>query len=450
MRVLLIGKGGREHALAWKIKQSPLLSHLFVWPAGPVTALLGTTLPLPASADLKSVAETSRDMGIDLVICGPEAPLAEGLADQCRVVGIPTFGPLMASARLEAEKAFAKDMMAKAGIPTARCQVVYSEEECRQVAYSMLEDKGGAVLKASGLAAGKGVFVCEDKAAIEAGLKHLYHTDMRKAARQVVVEEILLGRECSYFAFVSTEHAPDSRSLGFAVDYKRLEDGDRGPNTGGMGCYAPVTWLPPHAAAEVEERVVRPLIRTLKAEGLSYQGCLYVGLMWSPDHGPQVVEFNVRLGDPEAQVLAALDDRDWLALMADCCGLSVAPHVLGESMRPLRTDLCAVAVVMAGETYPFGEGVEHPANLPLDTFSGVGGISASKASSNALDSLTFAAGVDPVGTDKVLTGSGRVLTVAARSETFEGARQSAYAKVEAIQAHWPRARYRKDIAKNPK
>jgi phosphoribosylamine--glycine ligase len=449
MRVLLIGKGGREHALAWKLEESPLLSQLYVWPSGPITSRIGTPLPLSGTADLKAVAEMSRELGIDLVVCGPEGPLADGLADRCLEVGIPTFGPQRVAAQLEAEKAFAKDMMAKAGIPTAKSKVAYSEEECRQVAFAMLKEKGGAVLKASGLAAGKGVFVCQSQAAIEAGLKHLYHTDMRKAAGQVVVEEILLGRECSYFAFISTDREPHSRSLGFAVDYKRLEDGDLGPNTGGMGCYAPVTWLPPNAADEVEKRVVMPLVKTLRAEGVSYRGCLYVGLMWSPEEGPQVVEFNVRLGDPEAQVLATLDDRDWLALMADCCGLTVPSHTLSQSSRPLRADQCAVAVVMAGETYPFGEGVEHPANLPLTLFSGGRGDNLASGDKNTDGSLTFAAGVEPIGADQVRTGSGRVLTVAARASTFEAARRQAYSQVEAIRALWPRARYRKDIAKNP-
>ena len=446
MRVLLIGKGGREHALAWKIKESPLLSELYVWPAGPVTARIGTPLSLPDLADMKSVALKARDLGIDMVVSGPEIPLAEGLADFCLEVGIPTFGPVRAAARLEADKAFAKEIMSKAGIPTARSHVARSEDECRMLALTMLKETGGTVLKASGLAAGKGVFVCSSSEAVEAGLRHLYHTDMRKAAALVVVEEVLLGRECSYFTFVSTTRENSSTSLGFAVDFKRLEEGDKGPNTGGMGCYAPVTWLPPHAAQEVEVEVVQPLLKTLSEEGIPYQGCLYVGLMWSPVRGPQVVEFNVRLGDPEAQVLATLDDRDWLLLMADRCGLAVPAEALAKAQRPLTQDYCAVAVVMAGQTYPFGEGKEATATLPLALFQGDSHWHGANADEKRIAALTFGGGVVSESASTVRTGGGRVLTVAARAESFADARQRAYAKVESIQEIWPHARFRRDIA----
>lgn len=447
MRVLLVGRGGREHALAWKIKESPLLTALYVWPTGPVTGALGIPLPLASSADLQTVAKAAQELGIDLVIAGPEVPLAEGLADFCQDVGIPTFGPVQRAARLEADKAFAKDMMRKASVPTARSQVAFSEDECRQMARDLLQETGGAVLKASGLAAGKGVFVCTTREQMEAGLKHLYHTDMRRAASQVVVEEILFGRECSYFTFISTDREPSSTSLGFAVDFKRLEDGDQGPNTGGMGCYAPVPWLPDDAADQVETQVVQPLLKALRAEGIPYQGCLYVGLMWSPERGPQVIEFNVRLGDPEAQVLATLDDRDWLALMADRCGLRVPPVQLAQAHRPMTTEECAVAVVMAGETYPFGEGVESPAVLPLGLFH-VKSFDRGAAAGVRPASLVFGAGIEAVSEDAVRTGAGRVLVVAARAGSFAEAREKAYRQAEDVQKLWPKARFRRDIAQS--
>ncbi len=435
MRVLLIGKGGREHALAWKIRGSALLQELFVWPGGPVFSGLATPLPAPASASFHELVAVAKAHGIGVVISGPEAPLSEGLADTFNAAGIPTFGPVQAAAQLESSKAFAKDMMQRAGIPTAAYEVVGDEAACREVSLAFLAKSGGAVLKASGLAAGKGVFVCFNAAEIEEGLRHLYHTDMRAAAAAVVVEEVLLGRECSYFSLIG---AGGPTGLGFAVDFKRLHEQDQGPNTGGMGCYAPVPWLPADAEQQVVDQVVAPLLRALQAAGLTYCGCLYVGLMWSETKGPQVVEFNVRLGDPEAQVLAAYDDRDWLAVMAAKAGVAVPAAALAAATAPVSHQDRSVAVVMVSQGYPFGGEQGPAAELPLAAFT--------KITEEKEDVKVFAAAILPGAAGHVRTGVGRVLTVAARGASFAAARAKAYARVQELAAAWPGARWRRDIA----
>ncbi len=433
MKVLVVGKGAREHALAQKFHSSPLLTALYVWPGNAAMAGLGTALDLPPGADHRQLAEAAKAAGIDLAVVGPEGPLAEGLADAFAARGVPTFGPKQRAAQLESSKAFSKEIMRKAKVPTAAFELAHGEAECRRLALALLARTGGAVLKASGLAGGKGVFVCRDKDEIEEGLRHLYHTDMSRAAATVVVEATLIGREVSYFAFLGPSGAT---GLGFAVDFKRLEDGDRGPNTGGMGCYAPVPWLPAGAEKLVEDRVVTPLLAQLEAEGIEYTGCLYVGLMWS-ETGPEVVEFNVRFGDPEAQVLAVYDDRDWLALMADKAGLAVGADVLRAAQAKITHKERAVAVVLAAKGYPFGSGSDTArGNLPLAMFAPSG------------DHLrVFAASVKPGdAATAVATGSGRVLTVCARARDFAAAREKAYAKVQEIAALWPEARFRRDIA----
>lgn len=429
MKVLVVGKGAREHALAKKLHSSPLLTSLYVWPGNAAMAGLGATaVDLPPSADNRQVSEAAKALGVDLVVVGPEVPLAEGLADALLAQGVKVFGPRQKAAQLESSKAFSKEMMRKAGVPTAPFELARGEQDCRRLALAMLARTGGTVLKASGLAAGKGVFVCTDKDDIEEGLRHLYHTDMTKAAGTVVVEETLKGREVSYFTFIGVGGAT---GLGFAVDFKRLEDQDRGPNTGGMGCYAPVPWLPVGAEKLVEERVVRPLLAQLEKEGIEYTGCLYVGIMWT-ETGPEVVEFNVRLGDPEAQVLSVYDDRDWLALMAFKAGLPVDAAALAKASAKVTHKDRAVAVVMAAKGYPFGSASDSAkGHLPLSLFT---------------EGDVFAASVSPGVDGQLATGAGRVLTVCARGHDFAAARERAYGKVKIIAHQWPDARFRRDIA----
>ena len=331
LKVLLVGKGGREHALAWKISNSELCHKLYLWPGNAAMAPLGEVFDLAPDADFEALADHAKGCKIDLVVCGPEAPLADGLADTLATHGIPVFGPRKQAAMLEASKEFSKKMMQDAGVPTATYVVAEGEEQCRKAAYSMLNEIGATVIKADGLAGGKGVFVCENQDHIDEALKRLYQSSMKSAAERVVVEERLIGRECSYFTFLGSHTEEDSSAgstgLGFAVDFKRLNDGDLGPNTGGMGCYAPVPWLPDDAGRQIEEKVVKPLVKHLASLNIFYTGCLYVGVMWTAD-GPKVIEFNVRLGDPEAQLLSMYDDRDWLALMASKCGIKVPSDAL--------------------------------------------------------------------------------------------------------------------------
>lgn len=434
LRVLLIGGGGREHAIAGKLRTSPHLESLYVWPGNPSLNRLATPLDLPREASFEKLIAAAQSHNIQLVFCGPEKPLADGLADAFLAVGIPVFGPRKAAAQLESSKSFAKQIMKDAGIPTADFIIAETREACRSAALRMLAEEGGVVLKASGLAAGKGVFVCRSIAQVDEGLARLYSDAMREAAATVVIEKLLLGRECSYFVFLGRGQPT---SIGFAVDYKRLRDGDDGPNTGGMGCYAPVPWLPENAGPQVDSAVVQPLIRTLRARGIEYTGCLYVGLMWGAK-GPQVVEFNVRLGDPEAQVLAVWDSRDWLQLAAAKAGL----NGFDKAPLPLTRNRRAVAVVMASSGYPYGEKPDVKAVVPWRVFDAP----RTAATGQVQVFGASVAGAPDGSIDGVLTGSGRVFTVVAVDESFRHARAAAYQRVAMIRDYWPDCQFRTDIA----
>ncbi len=430
--MLLVGSGGREHALACKFAASPLLGKLFLWPANPGMLGLGAALALPPAASHAELLGEARRLAVDLIVVGPEAPLSAGLIDAAQAAGFATFGPTQAAAQLEASKVFAKDIMRAAGVPTASYEVAHSLEECRLKALQQLQSKGGVVLKASGLAAGKGVFVCKAAADIEQALHHFYATDMRQAAAQVVVEELMVGRECSYFVMLGGSGA--QHSLGFAVDHKRLLDGDLGPNTGGMGCYTPVPWLPAGAADQIDREVVQPVVRELARRHISYQGWLYVGLMWTAS-GPRVVEFNVRLGDPEAQVLALQDQSDWLALIAALVNPS-RQALLDQPTVKTADHHATVGVVLASAGYPFaGDVVDQSLRLDLAQ------LAAGK------DGVTiFAASVVPTTeVNLVSPGRGRVLCVVARDASFAAARTKAYEVVAAITQRWPGAQFRRDI-----
>ena len=423
MRVLVVGSGGREHALCWKLKKSPECSALFVWPGNPAINRVGNALGLAADASFDKVADTANSLGIDLVVVGPEAPLSAGIADVMTKKGLRVFGPASDAAQLESSKAFAKRIMLEASIPTAAYEVVTSREACLACAQRILNRDGGVVLKASGLASGKGVFVCQNEHDLMEGVERLYGSSLRDAASQVVVEEMLFGREVSYFCFIG--HGEITR-VGFAVDHKRLLPGDKGPNTGGMGCYTPVPWLPGDAGDQVDARVVVPLLEALDRNGISYTGCLYVGLMWS-DKGPSVVEFNVRFGDPEAQVLALSDQTDWLPLMATKVGLKTKRVTQTEPPKPV------MGFVLASSGYPYGEVPDIGATVPWSVLD-----------SNTDGSAVFCASVGKAD-GGVQTGSGRVFLVAGTGKTFNAAKSKALARIEKVRAVWPHAQWRQDI-----
>ena len=427
MKVLVLGQGGREHALAWKLKKSNKVNDLLVWPGNSLSSQWGHPLSLEAGASFDQLIACLRDHRVDLVICGPEAPLAEGLADKLEAAGIACFGPKRQGASLEASKAFAKDVMAKAGIPTAAYQVAHNLSAAEGLASTVLKEKAGVVIKASGLAGGKGVFVCREAAEVRSAIERLQNS-MAKAADAVVVEEVLEGRECSYFTFLGQR---GSTPLGFAVDFKRLQDNDVGPNTGGMGSYAPVPWLPPNAGALVEEAVVTPLLKELRSREIPYTGFLYVGLMWSPEKGPQVVEFNCRLGDPEAQILAVHDSRDWLPIMAHQAGLSDVCDFPPENPNPGAT----VGVVLASDGYPYEKSKYPSTQIAHGDLAEQDG------------SVVFGAAVQPSGPNAIATGSGRVFCVVATGIDHAEARQRVYQRCDKLQNKWPHSQMRRDIAR---
>lgn len=430
MRVLLVGSGARETALAWKLSQSEKLSELHLAPGNSAAAHWGKPAQINQTS-VDHITNFSVENHIDFVICGPEGPLAEGLCDRLQQEGIPSFGPTKELAKLESSKAFAKEVMEKAGIPTAEYQVSNSREQTLQLSLKMLEDHRGCVIKASGLASGKGVFVCKSADEIEAAVDRLYGSSMSEAADHVVVERILEGRECSYFTLIGPKQ---SLPVGFAVDFKRVGDGDQGPNTGGMGAYSPVPWLPDNATDLVDERIIQPLVKELGRRGLSYLGCLYVGLMWTKD-GPFVVEFNVRLGDPEAQVLLPSFSEDLLEITYDLAvGSSIAHRRLTEQQP-------TVGVVMTSPKYPFETSPPSSELIAAEL------VDSTPYNQQLADKQVYVFGASMQKHQENYTpGNGRVLTVVAIAEDFSKARELAYERVALIGNQWKQNHHRKDIA----
>jgi phosphoribosylamine--glycine ligase len=420
MRVLVVGSGGREHALAWKIARSPLVRALHAAPGNPGIARVAELVALAAD-DVEGIARWSRENGIDLVVVGPEAPLVRGIADRIGKDGIPVFGPTAAAAEIEGSKAFAKDVMRAAGIPTA----AWAAFEAPEPALAWASARGGrVVVKADGLAAGKGVVVCEDLAEVEGALRSILVERKHGAAgARVVVEERLSGPEASFIAFTDGERV---RMLAAAQDHKRVLDGDRGPNTGGMGAFSPAPGVSPELAARVEREVLLPAVRELARRGRPFRGALYAGLMLTPD-GPRVLEFNARLGDPETQPLM-------LRLPGD-----VVPALLGAARGDLSgvslefDPRAAVAVVLAAEFYPAKPALG-------DVIEGADGL--------------FDPGVEVFhagtrrGTDgRLVTAGGRVLTVCALGSDVPDAARRAYAAAGRI--HFRGEHHRRDIGKRP-
>jgi len=398
VRVLLIGSGGREHALAWKLAQSPLLTELHAAPGNPGIAALGRCHPVRAD-DVEAVLGLARALSVDLVVVGPEVPLVAGLGDVLRSMGIPVFGPSRAAAAIEGSKSFAKDVMAAAGVPTAA---------------RLAEAVAPCVLKADGLAAGKGVVVCTTRAAVEAGLAELEGFE-----GPLVVEELLDGPEVSVFALCDGVSA---RALAVAQDFKRAYDGDRGPNTGGMGSFAPVPHLSRDEVAGLVDLTCRPVLEELAARGRPFIGVLFAGLMLTAD-GPRVLEYNCRFGDPETQSVLPLLEGDLLAALA-----AAAAGDLGE-VELERSEGAAVTVVLAAGDYPANG----------DRGSPISGIEEAEATG----ALVFHAGT-ALRDGRVVTNGGRVLNVTGLGDDLASARSAAYAAADLIS--WDGARRREDIA----
>ncbi|MBW6526334.1 phosphoribosylamine--glycine ligase [Sphingomonas sp. RHCKR7] len=411
MNILLVGSGGREHALAWKLAQSPRLDTLFAAPGNPGIARHARIAELDVD-DHRAVIDFVRRHQIGLVVVGPEVPLVRGLADNIRAIGVPVFGPGREAAKLEGSKGFTKDLCARVGIPTAR----YFKVTTRDGALACLDDFGATcVIKADGLAAGKGVVVAMSRDEAEAAIRDLY----AQGPIEAVIEERLEGPEASLFVL---SDGTTTASFGSAQDHKRVGEGDTGPNTGGMGAYSPALVLTPALEEQALGEIVRPTIDALAAAGTPYVGVLYAGLMLTAD-GPKLIEYNVRFGDPECQVLMARFAGDLVEVL-----LAVAEGRLADLPAPAFADDAALTVVMAAEGYP---------GAPR-TGGTIGGIDAAESTG----ATVFQAGTRRDGEALVASG-GRVLAVTATGADVAAARAAAYRAVEAID--FPTGFFRRDI-----
>lgn len=401
MKVLLIGSGGREHAIGWKLAQSPRVDQLMSLPGNPGLAELGPIVEGIDAADAGAVSAMARLHGVDLVVVGPEGPLAAGLVDALERTGVPAFGPTRSAARLESSKQFAKDVMSRAGVPTGAWATF---TEAAPAIEHLHRTEPPFVVKADGLAGGKGVLVTDSQADAASWVTHWIEHG------PVVIEEYLEGPEVSIFAVCTGSGAV---TLEPARDYKRLLEGDEGPNTGGMGSYSPVLDLPPGLVEQTRTDVIDPVLARLHDDGNPFAGFLYAGLVLT-DEGPKVLEFNVRLGDPECQAVLPRMTSDLVDVL--------------EGATPEWTDVSTVNVVMAAHGYP-------TAPEKGDEIRGLNG--------DFDDVIVFHAGTVAEGR-KLFVNGGRVLNVVGMGPTVDSARDRAYAAVERIS--WPGVQYRRDIA----
>lgn len=417
MNVLVLGSGGREHALAWAIAKSPRLDSLFVAPGNGGTAAIAKNVPLDMN-DADAVIGFARSENIDLVVIGPEAPLVAGVADAIRAAGIAVFGPGAQGARLEGSKSFSKEFMLAHGLPTARYKKCTSQDE----AMDYLHEVGAPiVVKADGLAAGKGVVVAEDMEEAEEAVRDCFAGDFGEAGSVVVIEEMLEGPECSMLAFLSEGKA---LAMPCAQDHKRAFDGDLGPNTGGMGVYSPVPCVTPELEAAMQEIMQNAAAATAKEFDDAYTGVLYGGFMLTAE-GPKLLEFNARFGDPETQVIMPRLESDALEAF-----YMVATGKL-DALDLRWTDQVAVCVVLASDGYP-GSYEKGKVILGIEE-------------AEELDGVTvFHAGTAFNQDDELVTNGGRVLNVVALADTFEDARELAYEACDKI--NFEGKQYRRDIA----
>ena len=415
MNILILGGGGREHSLAWAVKQNPKCDRLVVAPGNTGIAEIAEC----ASFDINDggqVVNFAEENAIDFVIIGPEAPLAAGVADRLRDAGIAVFGPGREAARLEASKSFTKEICDAAGVPTAR----WARFDAPQPAKDHIRARGAPiVVKADGLAAGKGVIVAMDEATALAAVDEMFSGAFGDAGAEVVIEEFMEGEEASFFVLCDGE---DVLPIGTAQDHKRVGEGDTGPNTGGMGAYSPAPVLDGEVAQRALEQIIRPTVAEMARRGTPYQGVLYAGLMIR-DGEPRLVEYNVRFGDPEAQVLMMRLGAQALDLMQAC-----AEGRLAEARVNWAEDH-AITVVMAAKGYPGtykkGSEIHGLEALPEDS-----------------RNMVFHAGTARAG-GRLVAAGGRVLNVTARGDTLGEARDRAYAMVDAID--WPEGFCRRDI-----
>jgi len=430
MRILVLGSGAREHALAWKLSRESNVSHVICAPGNAGIARAVTTAPLDV-LDTDAVIRLVDREQIDLTVVGPEAPLGNGLADRFEAEGRRVFGPTRGAAQLETSKAFAKDFMQRHGVPTARYRVCTSAAEALSAIRSG-EFGDALVVKADGLAAGKGVVVAPDRATAEAAVEAaMVDKSFGDAGSRVVLEELLTGPEVSFFVVANGEHYVPLLS---AQDHKRIFDGDRGPNTGGMGAFSPSPLMSDALQSQIEQVIVQPVLKGMAAEGNSFRGFLYCGLMLTPG-GPKVIEFNVRFGDPEAQVV--------LPLIAPIAPLLVAASGTGnrepgtgfsssQARKPAGPREVAVGVVLAASGYP-GE---------VRTGDVINGLE--DVARDCPDVQLFFAGVKQKGNDLVTSG-GRVLTVMATAPKYDLAIARAYEAASKIR--FEGMQYRRDIGR---
>lgn len=402
MKVLLIGSGGREHALGWKLAQSSRVTELISLPGNPGLGELGPIVEGIDSSDVGAISAMARIHGVDLVVVGPEGPLAAGVSDALSRLGIPVFGPSRSAARLESSKTFAKDVMTRAGVPTGGADTFTTAAEART---HLEKSDGPYVVKADGLAGGKGVLVTESRADAASWADHWMNSG------PVVIEEYLDGPEVSVFAVCTRSGAVP---LEPARDYKRLLEADEGPNTGGMGSFSPVSDLPDGLVNETIETVVKPTLRQMEEDGNPFTGFLYAGLVLT-DEGPKVLEFNVRLGDPETQAVLPRMTNDLLDVL--------------EGASPKWSDMATVNVVLAARGYPTAPEMG-------DEIRGING-------SQGEGVIVFHAGTAAEG-KKVFVNGGRVLNVVGTGASIDEARDRAYAAAERIT--WPGVQFRRDIA----
>jgi phosphoribosylamine--glycine ligase len=419
MKVLVVGAGAREHALCWKLRQSPLLKDLYCAPGNPGIAQLADLVPV-APEEIHRLADFASDLHIDLTVVGPELPLTLGIADEFARRGLPIFAPSQRAAEIEGSKVFAKQFMERHAIPTADFVVVHDAAEARQAG-----NRFGfpVVLKADGLAAGKGVLIAGNAAEYEAAVAALFEERRFGASSdRVLIEQHLVGEEVSFMALSDGQRL---LPLAIAKDYKRIGEGDTGPNTGGMGSHSPGGLPSGEAAAEIVETVMRTTIAGLAEEGRPFVGVLYAGLMLTAD-GPKVLEFNARLGDPEAQVLLLRLEDDLLPILAAAAAGDFDVH------RRLRfRKEAAACVVLASQGYP-GRPVTGEVITGLDAAAQTGAI-------------VFHAATERGPRGEVLTAGGRVLSVCAIDPDLLGALKCAYAAVTEIQ--WPGRVFRRDIGR---